>query len=56
MNPNYPNVTLIETVAAALGPLMDRLVIVGGCAAGLPTAVRLGRCEPIVTRTKQNEG
>lgn len=35
MNPNDPNVALIETVAAALGSLMDRLVIVGGCAAGL---------------------
>lgn len=35
MNPNDPNVALIERVAAGLGPLMDRLVIVGGCAAGL---------------------
>jgi hypothetical protein len=35
MNPNDPNVGLIEMVAAALGPLMDRVVIVGGCAAGL---------------------
>lgn len=35
MNPNDPNVALIEKVAAVLGPLMDRLVIVGGCAAGL---------------------
>ena len=35
MNPNDPNVVLVEVVAARLGPLRKRLVFVGGCAAGL---------------------
>ena len=30
-----PNLERIERVAAALSPLLDRLVFVGGCAAGL---------------------
>ena len=30
-----PNLNQIELVAAALAPLLDRLVFVGGCAAGL---------------------
>ena len=30
-----PNVARVELIAAALGPLRDRLVRVGGCAAGL---------------------
>lgn len=35
MNPNDPNLPLLESVARALGPLCERLVFVGGCAAGL---------------------
>lgn len=42
MNPGDPNVQRVELVAAALGDLRDRLVLVGGCAASLmintPTA------------------
>ncbi len=34
MNPNDPNLKLVEEVAAALGPLLERLVLVGGAAAG----------------------
>lgn len=30
-----PNLHRIELVAAALAPLLDRLVFVGGCAVGL---------------------
>ena len=35
MNPNDPNLPLLGSVARALGPLCERLVFVGGCAAGL---------------------
>ena len=35
MNPQDPNVQLVEIVAQALGELCDELVLVGGCAAGL---------------------
>jgi predicted nucleotidyltransferase len=35
MNPNDPNVARVEVVAARLGALRERLVFVGGCAAGL---------------------
>ena len=35
MNPQDPNVQLVEVVAQALGELCDELVLVGGCAAGL---------------------
>lgn len=35
MRPNDPNLASVELVAAALGPLVDELVLVGGCAAGL---------------------
>lgn len=35
MNPNDPNLKLVEEVADVLGDLMDRLTLVGGCAAGL---------------------
>lgn len=35
MNPNDPNVAMVELVAACLGTLRERLVFVGGCAAGL---------------------
>ena len=35
MNPNDPNVALIETAAAALRELLDRVVFIGGCAVGL---------------------
>lgn len=35
MNPQNPNVQLVEVVAQALGELCDELVFVGGCAAGL---------------------
>ena len=30
-----PNVAKVELIAKALGPLRERLVLVGGCAAGL---------------------
>jgi hypothetical protein len=30
-----PNLSKIELIAAALGPLRDQLVFVGGCAVGL---------------------
>lgn len=30
-----PNLSKIELIASALGPLRDRLVFVGGCAVGL---------------------
>ena len=32
---NDPNVAKVELIAKALGPLRERLVLVGGCAAGL---------------------
>lgn len=35
MNPNDPNVAMVEAVAARLGALRERMVFVGGCAAGL---------------------
>lgn len=35
MNPNDPNVALVELVANALGSIGERLVYVGGCATGL---------------------
>ncbi len=35
MNPNDPNVVIVELVAARLGALRERMVFVGGCAAGL---------------------
>jgi predicted nucleotidyltransferase len=35
MNPNDPNVMLMERVAATLGELLDRVVFIGGCAVGL---------------------
>src|SRR5579863_8019597 len=35
MNPTDPNMTLLESMAAALGPLRDRFVFVGGCATGM---------------------
>ena len=35
MIPSDPNVARVELIAGALGPLRDRLVLVGGCAAGL---------------------
>jgi predicted nucleotidyltransferase len=35
MNPNDPNVALVEMVARRLGDLGERFVFVGGCAAGL---------------------
>lgn len=35
MTPHDPNLQRIELVAAALGPLREQLVFVGGCAAGL---------------------
>jgi hypothetical protein len=35
MNPNDPNVGLIEVAAAALTEFLDRVVFVGGCAVGL---------------------
>lgn len=36
MNPNDPNVAMLEVVAARLGPdLRERFVFVGGCVAGL---------------------
>ncbi|MGJ7614332.1 MULTISPECIES: hypothetical protein [unclassified Variovorax] len=35
MSPQDPNVTIVELVAQALGPLRDELVLVGGCAVGL---------------------
>jgi predicted nucleotidyltransferase len=42
VNPTDPNVQRVELVAAALGELRDKLVLVGGCAASLlidtPTA------------------
>lgn len=35
MNPQDPNVSIVELVAAALGDLRGELVLVGGCAVGL---------------------
>jgi hypothetical protein len=35
MNPNDPNVVLIEAAASALGEFLDRVVFIGGCAVGL---------------------
>ena len=35
MNPKDPNIAQVELVAAALGELTKRVVLVGGCAAGL---------------------
>jgi predicted nucleotidyltransferase len=35
IDPRDPNVEMIEFIAAALGPLTEQLVFVGGCAAGL---------------------
>jgi predicted nucleotidyltransferase len=35
MNPADPNLALLELIAAALGPLRDRFVFVGGCATGM---------------------
>lgn len=35
MNPRDPNVLLMEVVAEALGELCDKLLFVGGCAAGM---------------------
>lgn len=35
MNYHDPNLAKIELIASALGPLRERLVFVGGCAAGL---------------------
>jgi predicted nucleotidyltransferase len=35
MNREDPNLEMVETVFSALGDLADRLVLVGGCAAGL---------------------
>lgn len=35
MTANNPNLAQVELIAAALGPLRERLVLVGGCAAGL---------------------
>jgi predicted nucleotidyltransferase len=35
VNPVDPNMALLELVAAALGPLRDRFVFVGGCATGM---------------------
>ncbi len=35
MNPNDPNVAMVEMVAARLDVLLERVVFVGGCAAGL---------------------
>ena len=32
---NDPNIAKVELIAKALGPLRERLVLVGGCAAGL---------------------
>lgn len=35
MNYRDPNVLVVELAASALGPLLDELVLVGGCAVGL---------------------
>jgi len=35
MNPNDQNVALMDSAAAALGGLLDRVVFLGGCAVGL---------------------
>lgn len=35
MNPRDPNVQLVEVVARQLGPLTEKLVLVGGCTTGL---------------------
>lgn len=35
MKPRDPNLERVELVAAALGPLREQLIFVGGCAAGL---------------------
>lgn len=35
MSPQDPNVTIVELVAQALGPLREELVLVGGCSVGL---------------------
>jgi len=48
MNTSDQNVTLVELVAEALGPLCDELVLVGGCAVGL---LITDRARPIVRAT-----
>ncbi len=35
MTAQDPNLAKVELIAAALGPLLERLVFVGGCAVGL---------------------
>ena len=35
MTANNPNLAQVELIAKALGPLRERLVLVGGCAVGL---------------------
>jgi len=35
VNPNDPNVAMVEIAAARLGALRDQVVFVGGCAGGL---------------------
>jgi predicted nucleotidyltransferase len=35
VNPNDPNVAMVESVVALLGKMSERFVFVGGCAAGL---------------------
>jgi hypothetical protein len=35
MHSNDPNVAMVESVAARMGPLWENVVLVGGCAAGL---------------------
>ncbi len=35
MNPADPNLALLELVAGALGPLLERFVFVGGCTTGM---------------------
>jgi hypothetical protein len=35
VNPVDPNLVLLESIAAALGPLRERFVFVGGCTTGM---------------------
>jgi hypothetical protein len=35
VNPVDPNLALLELIAAALGPLRERFVFVGGCTTGM---------------------
>ena len=47
-NPTDPNLLLLEAVAEALNPLLDELVLVGGCVIGL---LITDRAQPLIRAT-----